>query len=109
MTFSFYSGEKSSSSSSDGRNINRSLGGIEKIARKIPGRKMDMIFNADQMEYGCLECGRFNNLNSTKELMDGSFKLPVVMKEMFVNLCNASPTLINDLHVVAFMILGILH
>lgn len=63
-------------SSSEARNFGRCLGGQRKIIRKATGHKMDMIFENESGEFVCAECGRFNDLNSTKELMGDFFKLP---------------------------------
>ncbi|KAI9364102.1 hypothetical protein BD770DRAFT_309044, partial [Pilaira anomala] len=99
------SGEKSSVSSSEGRNYDRCLGGVKKLTRKATGHKMDMIFKNESGEFGCAECGRFYDLNSTKELMDGSFKLPKIMKDMLAHVCNDAPSSIRKLEIAGFMIL----
>ncbi|KAI9354383.1 hypothetical protein BD770DRAFT_367469 [Pilaira anomala] len=99
------SGEKSRVSSSEGRNYDRCLGGVKKLTRKATGHKMDMIFKNESGEFGCAECGRFYDLNSTKKLMEGSFKLPKIMKDMLAHVCNDAPTNIRKLEIAGFIIL----
>ncbi|RCH82413.1 hypothetical protein CU098_005247, partial [Rhizopus stolonifer] len=70
--------EKTSRSSSASINTNRTLAGIERMERKLMGRKLDFIFYRQLFEYGCCECGRSEN--QTKELLDGS-KMAKVLKE----------------------------
>lgn len=101
------SGEKSSNASADSRNINRTIASIDEIARKTSGRKVDMLFKANSMEFGCTECGRFGVYKNTKELTEGTFKMPKVMKDMFVHLSNSSPSLVSDLAVAGFLLMGI--
>lgn len=86
MLTNIFSGEKTSGSSADGNNQFRSLGGIERIERKSAGRKMDLLFTYDGIEFGCAEYARFNSVNDSKELVDGSFKLPKVMKDKLIHL-----------------------
>lgn len=66
-----------------------------------------MLFKKGTLEFGCLEAGRSNVENGTKELCDGFFKMPKVMKDMLVQMTNASPTLIRELAVCGFLIMGI--
>jgi hypothetical protein len=66
-----------------------------------------MLFKTNSMEFGCTECGRFGVFNNTKELTEGTFKMPKVMKDMFVYLSNSSPSLVRKLAVVGFLIMGI--
>ena len=66
-----------------------------------------MLFKANSMEFGCNECGRFGVYNNTKELTEGTFKMPKVMKDMFVHMTNSSPSLVRDLAVAGFLLMGI--
>ncbi|KAG1038733.1 hypothetical protein G6F43_012645 [Rhizopus delemar] len=61
-------GEKSSKSSSVSRNLGRILAAEEKMERKITGRKVDLLFTRQRLEYGCCECRRFDD--DTKQLYD---------------------------------------
>jgi hypothetical protein len=54
---------------------------------------------------GCAECGKLDVPNSTKELMDGSFKLPKALKYMSMNFLVTSPSLIRELSVVGFILM----
>ncbi|KAI8887828.1 hypothetical protein K501DRAFT_150933, partial [Backusella circina FSU 941] len=65
----------------------------------------NFLFKCKKMELGCAECGRMDVLNSTKELMDGSFKLPKVLKDMFMNYLAALPSLVRKLYVIGFILM----
>ncbi|RCH81527.1 hypothetical protein CU098_001238, partial [Rhizopus stolonifer] len=92
-------GEKSSSASSDGRNQSRTIASVDPMARKLCGRKIDLLFKSASAELGCMECGRSDGVNTTKEMEDGSIKLPKILKDMFIGLCNFAPSFVNDLAV----------
>jgi hypothetical protein len=64
-----------------------------------------MLFQKGTLEFGCLKEGRFNVENGTKELCDESFKMPQVMKDIFIQLPNPSPALVRDLSVAGFLIM----
>ncbi|EPB88012.1 hypothetical protein HMPREF1544_05190 [Mucor circinelloides 1006PhL] len=70
-----YGGEKSSSASSDSRNQSRTIASVDPMARKLCGRKVDMIFKSTSAELGCMECGHSDGVNTTKEMSDGLIKL----------------------------------
>lgn len=99
------SGEKSSISSSDGLNAARTIANINQAARKLMGRKVDMVYKLQPNEYGCMEYGKDEN-NSTKELSDGMFKIPIIMKDMFNSLAKKTPSLVNDITISSLMIMG---
>jgi ribosomal protein L44E len=84
-----YSGEKSSKSSSFSRKADRVLSGIEKIRRKMVGRKVDLLFLRQSLEYGCCECGRYDD--PTKEMNDGGFKMTKVLKDMLYCIYKSAP------------------
>ncbi|OBZ80758.1 hypothetical protein A0J61_11193, partial [Choanephora cucurbitarum] len=74
-------GEKTSKSSSAGRNAQR--------------------ITAGELEYGCAECGRYNN--QTKELCDSSFKMLKVLKDMIYNLYESAPTSLREFTLIGFL------
>ncbi|KAI9272206.1 hypothetical protein EDC94DRAFT_638785 [Helicostylum pulchrum] len=98
------SGEKSSISSSDGLNAARTIANINQAARKLMGRKVDMVYKLQPNEYGCMEYGK-DESNSTKELSDGMFKIPIIMKDMFNSLAKKTPSLVNDITISSLMIM----
>ncbi|KAG2222833.1 hypothetical protein INT45_000448 [Circinella minor] len=58
----------------------------------------------DGVELGCLEIGKTNI--QTKELMDGSIKMPVVMRDMLMELVEETTPLVNKLHILGYVIMG---
>ncbi|CAO0789700.1 unnamed protein product [Mucor circinelloides] len=64
-----------SSASSDSRNQSRTIASVDPMARKLCGRKVDMIFKSTSAELGCMECGHSDGVNTTKEMSDGLIKL----------------------------------
>ncbi|KAG1580612.1 hypothetical protein G6F47_010490 [Rhizopus delemar] len=100
------SGEKSSSASSDSRNQSRTIASVDPMARKLCGRKIDMSFKSISAELGCMGCGRSDGVNTTKEMLDRLIKLPKVLKDMFISLCNFAPSLVNDLAVSGVIIMN---
>jgi hypothetical protein len=76
------------------------------MARKLFGRKIDMVFKSTSAELGCMECDRSDGVNTTKEMSDGMIKLPKVLKDMFVSLCNLAPSLVNDFTIPGIIIMS---
>ncbi|KAG1301753.1 hypothetical protein G6F64_011523 [Rhizopus arrhizus] len=48
---------------------------------------------------------RHDENNSTKELSDGMFKIPLIMKDMFNSLAKKTPLLVNDITISSLMIM----
>lgn len=71
---------------------------------KKMGRKADLLFLRQRLEYGCAECGRYDN--QTKELYDGSFKMLKVLKDMMYNLYKSAPTSLREFTLVGFLMFG---
>ncbi|KAI8645494.1 hypothetical protein BD408DRAFT_458781 [Parasitella parasitica] len=94
-------GEKLSKSSAAIRNNERTIAGEQKMERMLVGRKVDLLFKRQHLEYGCSECGRY--ADQTKELYDGSFKMVKVLKDMLYNLHNSAPTSIREFIVIGFL------
>lgn len=70
------------------------------------GRHVDMIYKVDPKEYVCMECGQFES-DTTKELADGMFKIPIIMKEMFDSILkSSSSSLMKDIVISSLMIMG---
>ncbi|CEG67065.1 hypothetical protein RMATCC62417_03540 [Rhizopus microsporus] len=93
--------EKTSRSSSASINTNRTFAGIEKMERKLMGRKLDLTFYRQLFEYGCCECGRSED--QTKELLDDS-KMAKVLKDMIYSLYQKSPDSLRELALVGFLL-----
>ena len=64
---------------------------------------MDTVFIGGNIELGCMEIwGRTEDY--TKEMQDGSFPSPLVMKDMLVDITNKTPSLIHDAGITGFCI-----
>lgn len=71
------------------------------MERKLLGRKVDLLFKRQHLEYGCSECGRYED--QTKELYDGSFKMVKVLKDMLYNLHKTKPNSVREFILVGFL------
>lgn len=69
---------------------------------------MDFIFSGAKTgyEFGCGECALTGGANTTKELYDASYKLPLVMKDMAISLLSLRPSIMHDLTVVGLYVGG---
>ncbi|CAO3593894.1 unnamed protein product [Absidia cylindrospora] len=56
------------------------------------------------MEIGCLEADRTSNL--TKAWDDGRLKMPIVMKDMLLEILNSNSVHVNDIHIIGYLISG---
>jgi hypothetical protein len=83
-------------------NTDRTLAVIGKMERKTCGRKLDLVFFRQLLEYGCCECGRDDD--QTKELYDGGFKMAKVLKDMLYALYQKSPYVLRDLSLPGFLL-----
>ncbi|KAI9466435.1 hypothetical protein BDB00DRAFT_872194 [Zychaea mexicana] len=69
------------------------------------GRRTDTTYiGGNGVELGCLEIGRTND--QTKEFIDGSIKMPMVMRDMLLKLVEENPALVNQLHILGYLIMG---
>ncbi|KAG1382161.1 hypothetical protein G6F61_002521 [Rhizopus arrhizus] len=64
-----------------------------------------MVFKRNSDEYGLTECSRYYQFNDTKQLMDGGFKIPKILKDMFVNLANSSPDKVREIVTVGYQVM----
>ncbi|KAI8969588.1 hypothetical protein BDB01DRAFT_732166 [Pilobolus umbonatus] len=96
--------EKSSVSNSMARNSKRKISAVEEMPNRRIGRKVDTVYSNGIFEFGALEIG--NKYNQTKEMKDGGFKLPHVMKDMLLTIVQKNPTMLNKAHVVGYIING---
>lgn len=67
------------------------------------GRKVDWLFAHGDVKLGFGEAGK--NDDATKKLIDGSFKMPKLMKSMFNNLCR-KPSIVNKISIPTFLVMG---
>ncbi|KAI8883688.1 hypothetical protein K501DRAFT_272433 [Backusella circina FSU 941] len=95
-------GEKSSKASSISRNAERILSGIDKIRRKMVGRKVDLLFLRQSLEYCCCECGRYDD--ATKELNNSDFKMTKVLKDMLHCIYKSAPNVLRDVVLPGFVL-----
>ncbi|KAG9289662.1 hypothetical protein G9A89_014397 [Geosiphon pyriformis] len=104
-------GEGSSRASSKRKNLHRVAASTNPLKRKAMGRRGDLIIRKWHTEYGCCEAGKiFDGNNGTKLLEEKSLKMPKMMKDMFVDLCEAvnnEKNKIKKLETVGFIIAGI--
>lgn len=74
------------------------------MERKLIGRKIDLLFKCQRLEYGCSEFGRYED--QTKELYDGLFKIVKVLKDMLCNLHKTAPNSVREFILVGFLMFG---
>lgn len=69
---------------------------------------MEFIFSGAKSGYelGCGECALTGGTNTTKELYDASYKLPLVMKEMAISLLSSRSSILHDLVIVGLYVGG---
>ena len=107
MDYGIYSKEKCSSANAAAINKKRKLSSVDPVDSLKMGRRTDTTYiGGDDVELGCLEINKTNN--QTKELLDGSIKMPTVMRDMLMKLVEESPTLVNELHILGYVIMGAL-
>ena len=66
---------------------------------------MDTVFLGGSVELGCTETGG-KSCDQTKELTDGYMKMPLTMKAMLLDIVEKTPTIVNKVHIVGYMING---
>ncbi|KAI8066079.1 hypothetical protein BDF21DRAFT_454895 [Thamnidium elegans] len=101
-------GERSSTSSVLGKNEGRSLESNGRRERKTVGAKVDMLFKTGRYELGCSEIGKGDVLPiDNRYLDDGMSKLPKTLRDMFCQLVEANPSMINKLNTIGFLMMGL--
>lgn len=65
-----------------------------------------MIFKSTSAELGCMDCGRSDGVNTTKEMSDGLIKMSKVLKDIFISLCNLAPSLINHFAIPGVLLMS---
>lgn len=73
--------------------------------RKLVGSKVDMMIRFMSDEYACAEASRNNN-HDTKELVEGSFKCPKSMRDMFFHLASSNPDQLRNIRTFGFIFSG---
>ncbi|KAI9491022.1 hypothetical protein BDB00DRAFT_767813, partial [Zychaea mexicana] len=79
------------------------LSAIDPIERRRMGRRVDTVFASGPIELGCTEIGSKND--QTKTLTDGSLKMPLVLRDMLLDVTYA-PSLLHRSHVVEYSMNG---
>ncbi|KAG2221872.1 hypothetical protein INT45_012516, partial [Circinella minor] len=105
LDYDVFSKEKSSSANAAATNQKRKLSAVEPVDNLKMGRRTNTNYiGGDGVELECLEVGKASD--QTKEFMDGSIKMPIVMRDMLLKLAGKSPVLVNELHVLRYVIMG---
>lgn len=68
------------------------------------GRRTDTVYVAGNVELGCLEIG--GPTDQTKEWKDSRIKMPIVMKDMLLQIAETSPSIVNKVHILGYVING---
>ena len=84
--------------------MGRTLAAQEKIESKLMGKKVDLLFTRQRLEYGCCECGRYDD--DTKQLIEGSSKIVKVSKDMLYNLYEVAPSALREFVLIGFLLYG---
>ena len=100
-----YRKERGSVAHSNAINKGRRLSGADPIHNRKHGKKMDCIYVAGAFELGCLEMGGLSN-DQTKAYADGMLKLPIVLKDMMIDISTRSNASLNELVLLGYNING---
>ncbi|KAI7847115.1 hypothetical protein BDC45DRAFT_452320 [Circinella umbellata] len=99
-----YSKEITSKASRSSRNRKWVISSINSVEKVKMDARMDTIYKGSDMEIGCLEIRHHDD--PTKELTDSRLKLPIVMKERFLDIFKYAPELVHKIHIIAYNING---
>ncbi|CAG8783932.1 18743_t:CDS:2, partial [Gigaspora margarita] len=104
-------GESCSYASSNRKNSQRVVASTDSMKRKAMGRRGDLIIRKWHTEYGCSEAGKiFEGINGTKIIKEGGLKMPKMLRDMFIDLCETMEmrkNKIRKLETVGFIISGL--
>lgn len=100
-----YRKERGSIAHGNAINKDRRISGADPIHNRKHGKKMDCIYVAGAFELGCLEIGGLSN-DQTKAYADGMLKLPIVLKDMMIDISTRSNASLNELVLVGYNISG---
>lgn len=71
------------------------------MQKKQHGHKADITFKKFSMELGCTEAGRFDGgKHATKQLVEGGMKMPKMMEDIFLSLCQQKPESIRNIRAI---------
>ncbi|KAI8149278.1 hypothetical protein BJV82DRAFT_587343 [Fennellomyces sp. T-0311] len=96
--------EKASKANASACNKKRKLSAVDEVQRKAMGRKMDVVYIGGRKELGCMEVG--SHVDQTKEWTDGRLKMPVVMKDMLLQIVEEAPALLHKIGITGYLING---
>ncbi|KAI9259537.1 hypothetical protein BDA99DRAFT_95318 [Phascolomyces articulosus] len=77
------------------------------MARKQIGNKTDIRFATEVFEFGTVEAGKESNITSKKTIIESGFKIPKILKDMFIQLLKESPTSVREIKTFGFTLSGI--
>jgi hypothetical protein len=74
-------------SSGENKNVNRTIGSMNKICRTQSSERADLVFKHLSHEIGCLEIGlKDEGQNGTKEMNEKFIRTPIMMKNFAYHL-----------------------
>ena len=95
--------ERSSVANATAKNLKRRLSAIEPIQTRKMRHRMDTIFTGGNRELGCIEIGP--RLDQTKEFYDSRLKMPLVLRDMLLDIIKA-PKLLYKTQTLGYSISG---
>ncbi|KAI9467450.1 hypothetical protein BDB00DRAFT_777725, partial [Zychaea mexicana] len=99
-----YRKEKSSKANAIATNKKCKLSAINEVQRRAASRKIDAVYIGGRRGLGCMETG--STVDQTKELMDGYMKMPIVMKDMLLQIVEEAPSLLHEIDITGYVISG---
>ncbi|KAI8149270.1 hypothetical protein BJV82DRAFT_662576 [Fennellomyces sp. T-0311] len=87
--------EKASKANVSACNKKRKLSARDEVQRKAMGRKTDVGCIGGRKELGCTEVG--SHVDETKEWTHGRLKMPIVMKDMLLQIVEETRILLHKI------------